>query len=71
MVDVLKVADEADVIVDGYAFTKCEIGYRVLNLNHPEQAAVFLCDGSVAEITIDDIELRIVCDYLVLKKIYG
>lgn len=23
MVDIIKVADDADVIIDGYAFTKC------------------------------------------------
>lgn len=38
MVDIIKVADDADVIVNGYAFTKCESGYRVLNLNCPDKA---------------------------------
>lgn len=64
MVDIIKIADDADVIVDGYAFTKCESGYRVLNLNCPDKAAVFLADCSVAETTMDDIELQIVTNYL-------
>lgn len=64
MIDILKVAEDANVIVDGYAFTKCEEGYRVLNLNHPEKAALFLKDCSAAETTMDDIELQIVNDLL-------
>lgn len=31
MIDRRKVADEADMIVNGYAFAKCVEGYRVLN----------------------------------------
>ena len=38
MIDIQEVADAADVIVNGYAFTKCHLGFRVLNLNHPECA---------------------------------
>ena len=34
MVDVKQVADAADMIVNGYAFTRCTEGFRVLNLNH-------------------------------------
>ena len=33
MVDVKQVADAADMIVNGYAFTRCAEGFRVLNLN--------------------------------------
>lgn len=36
MIDRRKVADEADMIVNGYAFAKCVEGYRVLNLNRPD-----------------------------------
>ena len=35
MVDIHHIADDADVIIDGYAFSKFEGGYRVLNLNAP------------------------------------
>ena len=45
MPDILKVADEADMIVNGYAFTKCAEGYRVLNLNRPERAVVLSLTG--------------------------
>ena len=36
MVDVKQVADAADMIVNGYAFTRCAEGFSVLNLNHPD-----------------------------------
>lgn len=63
MLDIIKVADEADLIVSGYAFTKCESGYRVLNLNKPVCAAVLSLEGEVLETTMDDIEIQIVKDY--------
>ena len=43
MADIKQVADAADMIVNGYAFTRCTEGYRVLNLNRPDRAAVFPC----------------------------
>ena len=64
MIDIKAIADEADVSVNGYAFTKCELGFRVLNLNRPESAVVFSQKGEVLETTMDDIELDIVSDYL-------
>ena len=33
MVNVQQVADAADMIVNGYAFSRCPEGFRVLNLN--------------------------------------
>ena len=45
MVDIKKVADEAEVIIEGYAFSRHENGYRVLNLNQPDKVTVFAADG--------------------------
>ena len=45
MPDILKIADNADMIVNGYAFTKCEEGFKVLNLNRPDRAIVISVDG--------------------------
>lgn len=70
MPDILKVADEADLIVNGYAFTKCEEGYRVLNLNRPERAVVLSLAGEVLETTMDDIEIRIIKEYYQKNKKY-
>lgn len=32
-----EIADKADMIVNGYAFTRCAEGFRVLNLNRPDR----------------------------------
>ena len=69
MIDIQEVADAADVIVNGYAFTKCHLGFRV-NLNHPECAAVFSQAGEVLETTMDDIELDITRNYLEKNRKY-
>lgn len=64
MLNIKKVADEADVIVNGYAFKRCEEGFRVLNLHRPDRAVVFSQNGEVLETSMDDIELSIVSDCL-------
>ena len=56
-------ADAADMIVNGYAFSAWNGGYRVLNLNRLNCAAVLSKDGEVLETSMDDIELAIVQDY--------
>ena len=63
MIDIKIIADEADMIVNGYAFKRCKEGYRVLNLNRPDRATVLSLDGKVLETSMDDIEIRIVLDY--------
>lgn len=63
MPDIKKVADEADMIINGYAFTKCEEGFRVLNLNRPDRAIVISPEGETLETSMDDIEIQIVKDY--------
>ena len=63
MPDILSVADHADMIVNGYAFSKSNDSVRVLNLNNPASACVLSADGKVLETTMDDIELAIVQDY--------
>ena len=45
MIDIKIIADEADMIVNGYAFKRCKEGYRVLNLNRPDRATVLSLDG--------------------------
>lgn len=64
MLNIKEVADEADVIVNGYAFKRCEEGFRVLNLHRPDRAVVFSKKGEVLETSMDDIELSIASDYL-------
>lgn len=70
MPDIIKIADTADMIVNGYAFTKENGMIRVLNLNHPERACVLTKNGEMAETTMDDVELSIVSDYYQKNKKY-
>lgn len=58
-----EIADRADMIVDGYAFTREEHQIRILNLNNPKKALVISEDGKVLATTMDDIEIHIVLDY--------
>ena len=58
------IADNAGVIVNGYAFTKSDDRIFVLNLNKPDRAAVLRSSGEVLETSMDDIELSIVTEYL-------
>ena len=58
-----EIADKADMIVNGYAFTRENDQIRILNLNNLDKALVISEDGKVLETTMDDIELAIVQDY--------
>lgn len=58
-----EIADRADMIVNGYAFTRENDQIRILNLNNLDKALVISEDGKVLETTMDDIEIRIVLDY--------
>jgi len=64
MPDIKTIADKADIVVNGYAFTREVDGIHVLNLNSPDKAVVFSEDGEVLETTMDDIELSIASRYL-------
>lgn len=71
MPDISKIADEASIIVNGYAFSKEENAYcRVLNLDRPEHAVVLDENGDVIETSMDDIEIQIVKDYYAKNKKY-
>ena len=58
-----EIADRADMIVNGYAFTRENGQIRVLNLNNLDKALVLSEDGRVLQTTMDDIESRIVLYY--------
>lgn len=63
MCDIIQVADAANIIVNGYAFTKAGNNIRVLNLNNPYKAAFISRLGEVLETSMDDIELDIIQEY--------
>lgn len=68
MCNVLEVADAAEIIVNGYAFTKSGENVKVLNLNQADKAAVLDSNGEVLETSMDDIELDIVMDYYMRNR---
>ena len=71
MRDRVKIADEADVIICGYAIQRCKEGIRVVNINQPEgHVAVFREDGKLIETDMDDIEARLSRNYMLSAKKY-
>lgn len=59
-----EIADQADMIVNGYSFRRQGDCVHVLNLNAPDKASVLRLHGEVLETSMDDIEIRIVQEYL-------
>ena len=70
MLDIKEVADKADMIVSGYAFTKDGDMVRILNLSAPSRAAVLDKNGDMVETNMDDIEMEIVTDIYRRNKKY-
>ncbi len=64
MIDIKAAAEEADVIIRGYAVSTCAQGYRILNLNNGKGAAILKGDGTLIETNMDDIELSIARRYM-------
>lgn len=62
-----EIADKADMIINGYAFTKDKEYIRVINLNNVSRAAV-ICNDKIVETNMDDIESQIVLDYYFQDK---
>lgn len=51
-----EIADSADMVVGGYAFTKKDDRVAVLNINNPEYAMVISLDGKMLETNMEPIE---------------
>ena len=60
--DIKRIADAADMIINGYAFTNENGWIRVLNLNIPNHAAV-IYNEKIVETNMGDIENEIVMGY--------
>ena len=70
MINIKQIADKADVIISGYAFTKIDDGIKVFNLNNGKSAAVLQPDGTLIETNMDDIELEIATKYMLSSLKY-
>ena len=65
--DIKDVADAADMIINGYAYTQEGKYIRILNLNRLNHAAVIYND-KIVETNMYDIENQIVLDYYLNNK---
>ena len=61
--ELIKVANNAEMIVNGYAFTKKDEGDSVLNLANPDKAMVISNDGKMLETNMEPIEQALVLSY--------
>ena len=55
-----EIADNADMIIRNYAFTRKDNVISILNLKNPEHAMVISPDGTMLETNMDEIEQVIV-----------
>lgn len=65
-----EIADQAEVIINGYAVIKNDIGMLVVNLNADNASAVFDRNDEMLETSMDNIDLAIAHDYLIKSKKY-
>ena len=68
MIDLMQVANNADMIINGYAFTKDNDNLKILNLNNEKKSVYMNKNGNVLVTNMDDIELEIVKSYLSKNK---
>ena len=67
--ELIKIATNADMIVNGYAFTRKDMGYSVLNLADPYRAMVISIDGKMLETNMEPIEQALVLRYYEKNRI--
>lgn len=61
--DIKKIYENADFVVNGYAFTRREDGFvSILNLEKPDCAMVVSDKREIIETNMDEIEQQIVLD---------
>ena len=65
--DIKEIADKADLIVNGYAYTRDKDYIRIINLNSLNHTAVIYND-KIIETNMDEIETQIVLDYYIQDK---
>ena len=57
-----EIADQADMIIRGYAFTRSGDVIRVFNLNDKESSMVLSPEGAMLETNMNEIEQMLVLD---------
>lgn len=66
--EIKRIAENADMIVSGYAFSLEGNIVKVLNLNNPKKAIVLSKGGKMLETSMDDIEVQVVINYFERNK---
>lgn len=66
--EITRIAENADMVVSGYAFSLEDNLVRVLNLNNPQKAVVLSKEGKMLETSMDDIEVQVVINYFERNK---
>ena len=65
--NIKEIADKADLIVNGYAYTRDKDCIRIINLNSLNHTAV-IYNYKIIETNMDEIETQIVLDYYIQDK---
>lgn len=65
--NIKEIADKADLIVNGYAYTRDKDYIRIINLNNLNHTAAIYND-KIVETNMDEIETQIVLDYYIQDK---
>lgn len=58
--ELAKIAENADMIINSYAFTRQDDNIKILNLRHPSSAMIISNDGKMLETNMNEIEQSIV-----------
>ena len=58
--NITEITENANMIIDGYAFTRKEDGISILNLKNPDHAMFISEEGKMLETNMDEIEQVIV-----------
>ena len=62
------IADRANMIVAGYAYTKIDDVIKVLNLNDPNEACILSKDGEMLSTNMDDATLLLAQAYYLKNR---
>ena len=65
-----KIADQANMIIDGFAYTQDENMVRVLNLNNPDEACQLSNDGEMLATNMTDEVLNLATAYYLKNRKY-
>lgn len=63
-----EIADKANMIIAGFAYTLQDNQVKILNLNNPSEACILSKDGEMLSSNMDDVTLSLVQAYYYKNK---